>query len=66
MSYIPLENISVTVCGKEFNASFRVDKKMLEVHYGSIIKSTQLGASDPETLAKLILSEIVKNNDDKD
>jgi hypothetical protein len=60
MSYIPLERISITDNGIEYFASFRVADKMLEVHTSGIIKKTQLGGMDPEALAKIMLSEIVK------
>ena len=65
MQYIPTEKIFITIDGIEYHGSFRVVGNILEVNTEAKTKKTQLGNSDPSTLAKIILSEMVKNNEYK-
>jgi len=50
--------------GKNYNGSYEISKGIISVYCSFFHKSTQLGASaaNPEFLAKMILREIINEN----
>jgi hypothetical protein len=60
MSYIPTGKISLSIGGIEYHAQFRVVDKIIEVSTEAKTKKTQLGNSEPEVLARIILQEMIR------
>ncbi len=54
---------SVEIEGKEHIGRYFVDRKVITVTSELGQKSTQLGGSKPEDIAKLLLSELVRTRD---
>lgn len=49
---------------KNYKANYKIDNGLISVYYDSFYKNTQLGghSHNPELLAKIILREIIKDN----
>lgn len=63
MAYKNEGTITVNHNGKDYSATYRIEKGVITVRtvYGS--KSTQLGSSPPESLARMLLSEMIQSGD---
>ena len=51
--------ISINREGKNYKGYYEMDRRMITVHYDFKQTTTQLGASNPEILAHLLLSELI-------
>lgn len=51
--------VTVERNGKQYSAAYTLEKGVITVRTVYARKSTQLGSSSPEVLAKLILSEMI-------
>lgn len=51
--------ITVERGAKTYKATYRIEKGMITVSSGHGSKTTQLGSSPPETLARMILGEMI-------
>lgn len=54
--------VSVEVGGREYCGEYELNKGMITVHFDLRKKTTQLGGSDHETLARVLLSELVRES----
>jgi len=52
--------VTVTIGGIEYRGTYYVQSSMVHVRSPLGNKSTQVGGSPPETIAKLLLSELVR------
>jgi hypothetical protein len=57
----PLD-VSVEVAGTRHQGTYVIDGKTITVWFHGRSKTTQLGGSTPEVLARLILAELVREN----
>ena len=55
--------LSVEISGKTCTGRYSVSNRMVTVSYGGIRKTTQLSASDPETVAGLLLRELIRESE---
>ncbi|MGG2019002.1 hypothetical protein AB1J88_03060 [Pseudomonas sp. S8] len=53
------ETLEVEFQGKTYKASYSVDKRMVTVWAATLSKSTQVGGSPPETIARIIAKELL-------
>lgn len=51
--------VTVECSGNTYKATYRIEKGMIIVSTGRGSKTTQLGSSPPETLARIILGEMI-------
>lgn len=58
----PQNLISININGKDYFGYYTIDKKIITVHYGLSNISTQIGNSITESLARIILSEMINQN----
>ena len=56
------QSISIVVNGKTYNGSYGISGKLLTVSYGGDSKKTQVGNLPPETLARMMLGELVASS----
>lgn len=56
----PRKPISVEIGGVAHHGHFETERGMIRVDYEGSSKATQIGGSPPKTLARLILSELVR------
>jgi hypothetical protein len=54
--------ISIESGGKVYTGSYYIERKTITVHYQGFAQTTQIGGSTPESLARLILSELVSKS----
>lgn len=55
-------NLEVDYNGKNYKGYYEVDKGIISVRCGMFHKNTQLNSSLPEVLARMIIIEIIKEN----
>jgi hypothetical protein len=58
----PVKRVTVTINGVIYEGTYFVQNYMVHVVSSFGAKATQLGGSTPETLAKMLLSEVVREN----
>jgi hypothetical protein len=58
----PVKRVTVTINGVIYEGTYFVQNYMVHVVSSFGSKATQLGGSTPETLAKMLLSELVREN----
>lgn len=52
--------VRVQIDGKPYAGSYYVDRRTITVTYGIRKKTTQLGGSSPDGLARILLGELVR------
>lgn len=57
--YSKAKKVSIKIDGKEYTGSYVLKGRIVSVSTEYGIKSTQLGGLTPETLAQMLLTEIV-------
>jgi hypothetical protein len=57
----PVRNITVTIDGVTHSGKYYTHGPMLYVHHENGRKATQIGDSAADTLARLLLSELVRD-----
>jgi hypothetical protein len=55
-----VKTVTVTIKGVTHHGTYFVQSSMVHVHSTLGSKTTQVGGSPPETVAKLLLSELVR------
>ena len=66
MHWNDYQDVTITTNGKEHQGRYRTDRakaRGIEVSYGSAVKYTLLHASSPETLARIMLRELVEEQE---
>jgi hypothetical protein len=59
---LPIRTVTYERNGKTYHGSYTVDRELLTVTFGMATKSSLLSGSRPESLAVLLLSELVEAN----
>ena len=54
-----VRGVSIERDGQRYTGSYTADHRIIEVSYGSDSKTTQIGGSSPNNLAKVLLRELV-------
>ena len=62
----PLKNVSVTINGVTHEGTYYVQNSIVYVQSAAGTKSTQVGWSHPESIAKLLLRELVRAAEHED
>ena len=52
-------NIEIEVNGEKYAATFEVSRGIVTVNYDGRKNSTQVGGSPPESIARILLSELI-------
>lgn len=60
MSWPAVEKVTVTIEGVLYEGTYYVQRSIVHVQSAFGAKATKLGGSTPETLAKMLLSEMVR------
>ena len=58
----PVSNITITIDGVTHSGTYYTHGSMVYVQYGTARKETQIGGSPAEFIAKLLLSEMVRED----
>lgn len=56
------ENLDVTIDGTRYVGHYAVNRGIVEVHYGLLSESTQVGGSSPKHIARVLLHELVQKS----
>lgn len=54
------KEITVEENGETYKGRYKIEKRMVHVMSAFGYESTQIGGSEPETIAKMILGELVR------
>lgn len=63
--YIPRIPITIIIDNKEYPGSYKVERKIITVFYKNRHAATQLGGSTADSLARVILKELVDIDDSR-
>jgi hypothetical protein len=62
VGYSPVQNITATVDGVTYKGTYYTYGSMVYVQYGDARRNTQTGGLTAESIAMLLLSELVGNS----
>lgn len=58
---VPVKNVAVTINGTTHQGTYFVQSKIVHVQSSFGNKTTQVGGSPPQAIARLLLSEMVRS-----